>query len=204
MLLFVDSRAGYLGADGIVQADLPDIRQLASSLRQRQLDDMEFARAAFEWVRDNVAHALDVGDRRVTWRAADVLKERVGLCFAKSHLLVAMLRAEGVPSGFCYQRLADGESHVLHGLVAAQLPRGWVRLDPRGNKPGLQVEFSARGAVAFATDAAAGEVDYPWVFESPEPDLVRALKTATDTMSLCAHGLPSQVAAPNGFPELNP
>ena len=43
MLLPVDSRASYLGVDGIVQADQPDILRLASSLRHRPRDDMGLA-----------------------------------------------------------------------------------------------------------------------------------------------------------------
>jgi transglutaminase-like putative cysteine protease len=81
-------------------------------------------------------HSLDAGDPRVTVTAAQILIEGVGLCYAKSHLLIALLRSRGIPAGLCYQRLTDGDSgHMVHGLVAVHLDGGWHRQDPRGNKP---------------------------------------------------------------------
>lgn len=48
-----------------------------------------------------------------------------GICFAKSHLLAALLRCKSIPAGFCYQKLIlDDETapvliyhekEVLHG-----------------------------------------------------------------------------------------
>lgn len=81
----------YLGADDVIQSGHPDVVALAQDLRRDHPDDEEFGAAAFEWVRDQVAHALDVQDRRVTLTAVEVLRERVGLCYAKSHLVVRVL-----------------------------------------------------------------------------------------------------------------
>src|SRR5215212_2227297 len=81
--------------------------------------------AAIDWVRDRIAHTVDHGHDVVTYRASDVLREGTGFCFAKSHLLVALLRANGIRAGFAYQRLAlDSEPHAfcLHGLAAVDLP----------------------------------------------------------------------------------
>jgi len=39
----------------------------------------------------------------VTCSASEVLREGTGICFAKSHLLAALLRAVGIPAGLCYQ-----------------------------------------------------------------------------------------------------
>ena len=43
-----------------------------------------------------------------------------GICYAKSHLLAAILRANLFPTGFCYQRLVLDDKtdsrFVLHGL----------------------------------------------------------------------------------------
>lgn len=44
-------------------------------------------------------------DKRVTCSASDVLQHRSGICYAKSNLLAALLRKEGIPTRFCYQRL---------------------------------------------------------------------------------------------------
>jgi transglutaminase-like putative cysteine protease len=184
----------YLVADAIVETDAPAIRSLARQLRERQADEVEFARAAFEWVRDEVAHTLDAQDPTVTLTATEVLRHRVGLCFAKSHLLAALLRAEGVPAGLCYQRLADGDGHTLHGLVAVHLNGEWHRQDPRGNRRGIDAQFSVDGErLAYLVDPALGEVDYPQVLAATAETVVAALRGATDGLALCAGGLPAQL-----------
>ena len=184
----------YLGSDAVIQSSHPDVVALAQSLRRRHPGDEEFSIAAFEWVRDEVAHSVDAQDRRVTLTASEVLRDGVGLCFAKSHLLVAVLRAEGVPAGLCYQRLRDGDRYVLHGLVAIHLDGHWRRVDPRGNKPGVDARFSpGEESLAFVVDEAAGEADYPMVFASPAPTVVHALTDADDALALCATRLPSEL-----------
>lgn len=66
-----------------------------------------------------------VGAPTAAQMASEVLLEGTGFCYAKCQLLVAMLRANGIPAGFCYQRLMrddTGTTFVLHGLAAVHLP----------------------------------------------------------------------------------
>jgi transglutaminase-like putative cysteine protease len=127
--------AEYLAGDEFIDLSHPSIRRLAGSLRAEHPDDESFARAAFEYARDGVRHSWDVQDPRVTLSASETLREGVGLCFAKAHLLTALLRAERIPAGLCYQRLTDdGSTFTVHGLVAVHLQGNWHRQDPRGNK----------------------------------------------------------------------
>ncbi len=95
----------------------------AARLAGRTGDASSYARAAYEFVRDTVTHSADADDPRVTWRASDVLEQGTGSCHAKAHALAALLRAEGIPTALCYQRLAHdaGSGYVLHGLVAVRL-----------------------------------------------------------------------------------
>jgi transglutaminase-like putative cysteine protease len=77
------------------------------------------ARRCFEWVRDEIQHSFDFRRNPVTCRASDVLVAGTGYCYAKSHLLAALLRANGIPAGLCYQRLSiddKGAPFCLHGL----------------------------------------------------------------------------------------
>ena len=67
--------------------------------------EIEFASRAFEFVRDEISHSNDAGRKELCLRASDVLDKRTGLCFGKSHLLCALLRAAGIPAGLCYQYL---------------------------------------------------------------------------------------------------
>lgn len=87
----------YLADDEFIQASDRAVGALARELRQRAGGDVPFAKAAFEWVRDQIGHSYDVSDPRVTLTAREVLKHRVGLCYAKSHLFAALLRSEGIP-----------------------------------------------------------------------------------------------------------
>jgi transglutaminase-like putative cysteine protease len=178
----------YLGADEAIDVEHELIVSAAATLRTG--DDVAFARAAFEFVRDEVAHSLDAGDRRVTWRASDVLRERTGLCHAKANLYVALLRAGGVEAGLCYQRLTDdGSQFFLHGLAAVLLEDRWVRLDPRGNKPGIEVEFSAaEDRLAYTVRPQLGEVDYLTVYARPAPVVLRALQAHDDCIAMCEQG----------------
>lgn len=182
----------YLSGDEIVEVTHPAVHELARTLRQRGGDDVGFAKVAFEWVRDQVGHSYDVADPRVTLTAGEVLEHRVGLCYAKSHLLAALLRAEGVPTGLCYQRLTHGDGHVLHGLVAIYLDGAWHRQDPRGNNSVVDAQFSLDGEkLAWRADPGQGEIDYPQVFAAPARCVVETLRGATDLLAIYGVGLPT-------------
>ncbi|WP_414689376.1 transglutaminase-like domain-containing protein [Nocardioides sp.] len=131
-----------------METDHPEIRSLAASLRAGATNDADFARRAFEWVRDEVRHSVDAQDPRVTLTATEVLNHRVGLCFAKSHLLAAVLRAGSVPAGLCYRRFVEDGQAFLHGLVALYLDGAWHRVDPRGNKPGIDAQSPSAPSVS--------------------------------------------------------
>ncbi len=184
--------SGYLGGDDVVEIAHPEIRRLAAELRTGG-GDVDFARRAFELVRDRVRHSVDAQDPRVTLSASEVLEAGVGLCYAKSHLLVALLRAGCVPAGLCYQRLGDDAGgFALHGLVAVHLDGAWHRLDPRGNRPGIEAEFSlGEERLAYVVDESRGEVDYREVWAAPSPAVVAALRGADDVLALCEGELPT-------------
>ena len=184
--------ASCLAGNEFIDVDDRSVRALALTLRRSAGSDTSFAKAAFEWVRDEVAHSYDVGDPRVTLAASEVLAQRVGLCYAKSHLLAALLRAEGIPAGLCYQRLAHRDGHVLHGLVAIHLDGAWHRQDPRGNKDGVDAQFSLDSErLAWRVVPSLGEVDYPGIFASPAPCVVETLRGTDDVLSLYDTGLPT-------------
>lgn len=175
----------YLTGDDLIEVDHPEILTVGARLRGEHSDDRDFAAAAFAWVRDEVAHSLDVQDPRVTLRATDVLRERVGLCYAKSVLLAAILRGQGIATALCFQRLADGAGgYAVHGLVAVHLDGAWHRQDPRGNKPGVAAAFSLeREVLAFEVDPDTGEADYPDLHATVPREIVSAIAHCTDILS---------------------
>lgn len=135
----------FLKATEIIDWQEPSVHAKALDLADGASGDVQIARRCFEWVRDNIRHSYDYKRNPVTCTASEVLAARTGYCYAKSHLLAALLRANGIPAGFCYQRLSiddKGAPYSLHGLNAVYLPDfGWYRIDPRGNKPGVDAQF---------------------------------------------------------------
>jgi transglutaminase-like putative cysteine protease len=165
----VPGTQAYLGADEVIDHGHPLLLRTAAELRAAAPGAPAYARAAFDYVRDRIPHSADTGDLRVTWRASDVLRERTGICYAKAHALVALLRAASIPAGLCYQRLADddGTNPAVHGLIALRLPGhdGWARQDPRGNRPGVDAQFSLAGEqLAWIPRPEYGERDYPVLY----------------------------------------
>ena len=156
----------YLGASEAIDIEHPLVQSIAAE--QRTGDAIAYAHAAFDHVRDKVVHSMDGGDPRVVWRASDVLEQRTGLCYAKAHAYVALLRAGGVQAGLCYQE----SSGFLHGLTAALVDDRWVLLDPRGNKPGIDVQFSpSEHRLAFPGDPVL-----PTVYAEPPESVLEGLK----------------------------
>jgi transglutaminase-like putative cysteine protease len=188
-----DDVNSYLGNDDWVQSAHPAVVRLSAELRDEHPTDVAFARAAFEWVRDNIAHSYDAQDPRVTLAASEVLQERVGLCYAKSVLLAALLRSQAIPAGLCYQRIGTPEEgFVVHGLVAIWLNGAWHRQDPRGNKPGIDAQFSLGVEhLAYPINEDLGERDYTRLYISPAKEVVLALRSAEDIL---AASLPSELA----------
>ncbi|MFJ8531941.1 transglutaminase domain-containing protein [Streptomyces sp. NPDC093591] len=168
--------SAYLAADEVIDHHHPLVRKQAARLADGVADSYEYARAAFEFVRDTIPHSQDSGDLRVTWRASDVLELGTGICYAKAHALAALLRAEDIPTALCYQKF-----EVVHGLVAVRFNGAWHRQDPRGNKPGVDAQFSLDGErLAFEPDPASDETDYPLLYAAPHPVVLDTLKSAHD------------------------
>ncbi|MFI9170313.1 transglutaminase family protein [Streptomyces lincolnensis] len=168
--------SAYLVADEVIDHRHALVRETAARLADGVADSYEYARAAFEFVRDTIPHSQDSGDLRVTWRASDVLEQGTGICYAKAHALTALLRAEDIPTALCYQKF-----DVVHGLVAVRFNGAWHRQDPRGNKPGVDARFSLDGErLAFTPDPSSNEMDYPVLYAAPHPVVLDALKAAPD------------------------
>ena len=155
--------------------------------------DVEIAKRCFEFVRDEIRHTNDYKDDVTTCKASEVLAHGTGWCYAKSHLLAALLRANGVPTALCYQRLSvfdDGAPYCLHGLNAVYLKDyGWYRVDARGNKEGVNAQFRPpHEQLAFGLNFE-GEKDIDGLFADPMPVVTEALRKY-DTREEVLNNLP--------------
>ena len=181
----------YLATTKILDWQNENILQLAQQLAAA--DATKTAKACFEWVRDNIHHSCDFKLNPVTCIASEVLHHKTGYCYAKSHLLAALLRANSIPAGFCYQRLSvfdNGAPYCLHGLNAVYLPEyGWYRLDARGNKSGVDAQFTPpQEQLAFEINLAE-EMDFEQIFAEPLAVVVQALQKYS-TWDKILHNLP--------------
>ncbi|MDA8428303.1 MAG: transglutaminase-like domain-containing protein [Geobacteraceae bacterium] len=173
----------YLVSDAIVDWQTSAVRQKALELTCSSSDEIAKARCLYEWVRDSIPHSNDVGCDIVTCSASEVLLHATGTCFAKSHLLAALLRAVHIPAGFCYQVLrmappVDNEP-VLHGFNAMYLVTldRWIRVDARGNTNGINAQFNIhKEQLAFAMDPLADEFIYETIFTAPASSVVNRLR----------------------------
>jgi transglutaminase-like putative cysteine protease len=169
----------FLKASASIDWHCPSVMQLSRQLAAGT--PTATAKQCFEWVRDNIKHSSDYQLNPVTCSASEVLQAGTGYCYAKSHLLAALLRANAIPAGLCYQRLSldeAGTSFCLHGLNAVWLPEfGWYRIDPRGNKPNVDAQYEPpTERLAFAPHLR-GEADIPGIFSDPLPAVINALRS---------------------------
>ena len=109
---------------------------------------LDYIKRGYIFVRDEIPHSWDIKTDVVSRTASDVLKNKTGICWAKSCLLSALLWANQIPSGITYQLLtrADDASegyriHALNTVYIKDLNK-WIRLDARGNKENINAYLS--------------------------------------------------------------
>lgn len=184
----------YLAASAIIDFHHPEVFRMARSLAQGEVDTIEMVRRCYLFVRDEIAHSFDINKNPVSCSASEVLQNGHGICYAQSHLLAALLRANGIPAGFSYQRLSDDRGgFALHGFNTVNLPEfGWYRIDARGNTGNIDAQFSPpQEKLAFSSEAR-GEIDYGLNLAEPLPCLVKVLQGAKCIKTL-RRSLPSSI-----------
>ena len=145
----------------------PLIQDKVWDLMSQSEDNLDYIKRSYIFVRDEVLHSWDIKTDVVSKTASEVLENKTGICWTKSCLLAALLRANRIPSGISYQLLtrADDESegYMIHALNTVYLKgfNKWVRLDARGNKENINAYFSLDGEhLAYTIRSELGEIDY--------------------------------------------
>jgi transglutaminase-like putative cysteine protease len=171
----------FLKSSEVIDWKHPEVLAQARVIVSGHNAPVTIAKRCFEWVRDEIKHSRDYGLQPVTCAASEVLRIGSGYCYAKSHLLAALLRANGIPAGLCYQRLSrddNGEPYSLHGLNAIFLQDfGWYRVDPRGNRKGVNAQFTPPIEHLAFPISLPGEADLPEIWADPLQVVVEALRT---------------------------
>ncbi|UJS24688.1 transglutaminase-like domain-containing protein [Thiothrix winogradskyi] len=180
----------YLASSYYIDWQHPHVLAQAQALAAGCTTPETIAKACFEFVRDAIKHSWDYRLNPVTCKASEVLQHGTGYCYAKSHLLAALLRANGIPAGLCYQRLTitDEPPFCLHGLNALYLPDyGWYRVDARGNKPGVAAEFCPPTEQLAFPLLNPQEQDLPGIFAEPLPVVVKVLESSATVEQVYAN-----------------
>ena len=145
-----------------------NIQKKVSHLKELSCDDIDYIERCFMFVRDEIPHSWDINASVVSKKASEVLANKTGVCWTKSCLLAALLRANEIPSGISYQLLtrADNDTsdgyiiHAFNTVYIEQLDK-WIRLDARGNKENVNAQFSLdEEHLAYETRSELGEIDY--------------------------------------------
>lgn len=199
-----DNMDDFLCASSIIDYNNNLIKELAEQINIEKKEEIDLIKSTFEFVRDNIHHSADIKGSIVTCNASEVLRYKEGSCYAKSHLLAALLRHNGIPTGFCYQKLMLCDEtapyiiiHGLNGIFISSINR-WIRLDTRGNKEGVNAQFNLnKEQLAFPVRNELGEEDIPMIYASPDNNVVEKLKKH-DKVEELFEDLPRNLSAEYG------
>ena len=172
--------SNYLASSTYIDWQEPNVLAKAEQLAASCDNEESLVKACFEFVRDHIKHSADYRLNPVTCKASEVLTQATGFCYAKSHLLAGLLRANHIPAGLCYQRLTISDNKppfCLHGLNAVYLQQyGWYRLDPRGNKAEVDAQFCPPIEKLAYPITIDGEADLAEIWPEPIPQVVDVLQ----------------------------
>lgn len=189
----------YLVSTKYVNYDDAEVKAMADKLMEKSANDVLLIKNTYEFVRDEIKHSWDAQDSRVTVTASDVLREGVGICWAKANLLAALLRANGVPCGFSYQRLTLGDTpdtgYCVHALNTVYVPSyaKWIRLDARGNNENVHAEFSLEEEKLAFVVRSEGEKDFFNNLAEQPLSLMKVLEESTDALDMYRFKLPDKI-----------
>jgi transglutaminase-like putative cysteine protease len=186
----------FLERNQYIDYDSKLIIEKAIKLFRRGYSDTEKAQTAYCFVRDDILHSFDCNADRITAIASDVLKYKTGICHAKANLLAALLRSQGIPTGFCYQHLTladdDSKGYCLHCFNAIYLDGKWLKVDARGNTNGRNAQFSmSEPVLAFANRIEYDEYFFDGIYAEPDVPTMELLENAK-TLQDVIDGLPEK------------
>lgn len=173
----------FLQEDKYIDFSSPIIQIKSDELFRNINSNIEKAKIAFEYVRDEIPHSFDVQAKIITAKASDVLKYKTGICHAKANLLAALLRTQGIPIGMCFQHITlaadDSIGYCVHCFNAIFIDNKWIKVDARGNTNGKNARFSL-GEPLLASQNRTQYDEYFWkgIYTNPHKDTMTMLEGA--------------------------
>ncbi len=189
--------AEYMAASKQIDFMHPAIDAKAKELLGDIPDEVGKAKAAYDFVLNEIKHSRDNDNERVSKTATEALLYGEGTCYTKSMLLAALLRHEGFAVGFCYQRIYGPElpksGYFLHcmNVVFFHSLGKWVRLDASGRE-GTTASFSLdKEDLSYDIRPEKDEIDFPTVFARPLRSTIDALEASKNNHDLLHYHLPT-------------
>ncbi len=192
----------YLTETDYIDFSSDNIRSLSEKLFPDILDNGKKIENAYRFVEKEIPHSSDIGADILTFKASDVLKNKTGICYAKSNLFAALLRGQGIPAGFCYQYLTLNDDNAddgygVHCYNAVYYGGHFIKLDTRGNR---QAVFSlTEPKLAFPVRKELGEYDIPGIFAYQDSDVIKTFARYKTRKEFFA-GIPQKII---DKPEIN-
>lgn len=188
--------AAYLQFDKYVNFDDPMVEDKAKELTKNCRSTIEKIETIYYFVRDEIRHTMDIKDSIVTVTASQVLEAKTGISYSKANLLAALMRCNGIYTGFCYQRIKrftyDNKLalHALNAIFEPDLKR-WVRLDARGNNYNFQADFSLNETqLGYPIRPELGEYEFDDLIAVPLPSTMAVLEKSTNAIKMYYNDLP--------------
>jgi transglutaminase-like putative cysteine protease len=192
--LMTEINSQFLEETETIDYGNPVIQEKVHELKHQSVTELDYIENAYRFVRDEIPHSWDIRSSAVSHKASEVLTNRTGICWTKSCLLAALLRAENIPSGISYQYLTSADDnadegyiiHVLNTVYIRELDQ-WIRLDARGNKENVHAEFCLNEErLAFPVREELGESDYRDNHPDLDHRLIRILQESRNILDISA------------------
>lgn len=122
----------YLKESNVIDFSHPLIQEKVKEFTRLGKTKEEQAELAFNFARDEIKHSFDIDGTVVTTTASEAMEEKEGICFAKAHVLAALLRVMGIPTGFCYQRVTKKKARQNLGMHYMVLMQFILKIQIRG------------------------------------------------------------------------
>ncbi len=129
--------------------------QISAKAREivaKETNPLKKAALLTSWVHNNVVYDLAYQDSILS--SQQVFDIRRGVCNEYSHLLLAMLRSEGIPARFAAGFVYSGEIWAPHAWVEATINGKWYSFDPTYNE-GILLDSTH---LKFASGVDQGDV----------------------------------------------
>jgi len=119
--------SAYLKSTRHCQVNNAKIKSLVKSLTKGLTNDVDKAKAIFNYVRDNIAYSYYYNSKL---GAVGTLNAKKGNCVDQSHLLVAMYRAAGFKARYVHGKCEFGDGVYGHVWTQVLVKGTWLVGDP--------------------------------------------------------------------------